>query len=266
MNHIFQRILGKYQHLKTVVLTPSFPRIQLNSSIRIEPLGSLYGRKYVVISSLGPEPLLVSGGVGEDITFDVEFISQHNGHAILIDPTPRAIEHISGVVSRFGRQSQSPYSENGMQSPESYDLSKLNSSNFSFHPYAMLDSNRNVRFYEPPVREHVSYSVQNIQKKFGTRGAYIEVSAIGPNEIFDLTNKSLINVLKLDIEGSEYLFLSSAFNAGLFPEQILLEIDELHFPSFRSRRIAKRIFALLSNNNYDLLFRDGFNFTYVRRK
>lgn len=266
MNHTFQRILGKYQQLKTVVLTPKFPRIQVNSSTRVESLGSVYGRKYVVVSVLGSDPLLVSGGVGEDITFDVEFVSKYNAKAVLFDPTPRAIQHISEVVLRFGEKSQSPYSENGKQSPDSYNLSKLNSSKFYFYPYALLDSARDVRFYEPPICDHVSYSVQNIQKKFSTKGPYIQVSAIGPSEIFDLIDKSKISVLKLDIEGSEYLFLSSAFDVGLYPEQILLEIDELHFPSLRSRRIAKRILGLLLANDYELVFRDGFNFTYLRSR
>lgn len=266
MNHTFQRILGKYQQLKAVVLTPKFPRIHANSSIRIESLGSVYGRKYVVVSNLGSDSLLVSGGVGEDITFDVEFVSRHNANAVLFDPTPRAIEHVSEVMLRFGEKSQCPYSENGKQSPNSYNLSKLNSSYFSFYPYALLDSARDVRFYEPPISDHVSYSVQNIQKNFSTKGSHIQVSAIGPTEVLDLINKSIVSVLKLDIEGSEYLFLSSAFDVGLYPEQILLEIDELHFPSLRSRIIAKRIFRLLLANKYELVFRDGFNFTYLRTR
>jgi FkbM family methyltransferase len=250
--------------MRRAFLTPRFPEIDGNSKPYVESLGSDYGRKYVVASILGPKPLLVSGGVGEDITFDVEFVSKFGANAVLIDPTPRAIEHISAVVSRFGKQKLSLYSENGKQSPESYDLTKLNSTNLTFHPYALLDHPQKVKFFEPQVSEHVSYSIQNIQNRFSAKGSFIEVSAVGPKEVLDLINNSNIDVLKLDIEGSEYEFLKSAFDVGLFPDQVLVEIDELYFPSLRSRKIAKRIFRLFLANNYQLVFRDGYNFTYLR--
>ena len=264
MYSIFRRLSGKFKQIRKALLTPNFPEIDGNSKPYIASLGSDYGRKYVVTSILGPKPLLVSGGVGEDITFDVEFVSKFSANAVLIDPTPRAIEHISAVRNRFGKQNLSLYSENGKQSPESYDLTKLNSNNLTFHPYALLDSTRKVKFFEPPMSDHVSYSIQNIQNKFSAKGSFIEVFAIGPKEILDLINNSNIDVLKLDIEGSEYEFLKSAFNVGLFPDQVLVEIDELYFPSLRSRKIAKRIFRLFLVNGYKLVFRDDYNFTYLR--
>jgi hypothetical protein len=264
MNHSLQRLSGKFQQIRFAILTPNFPQIDINPTLNIEPLGSLYGRKYVVISHLGPEPILVSGGVGEDITFDIELISKFDAKAHLIDPTPRAIHHMAAVSARFGQKNQSEYSENGKQSPDSYNLTKINSTNLIFHPFALLDQARLVKFYEPPVRDHVSYSVQNIQKGFSSKGSYIEVNAIGPVEINEIVKYLMISVLKLDIEGSEFLFLSSAFEIGLFPHQILIEIDELHFPSLRSRKIAKRIFKLLNEYDYQLVFRDGYNFTYLR--
>jgi hypothetical protein len=127
-----------------------------------------------------------------------------------------------------------------------------------------LDSARKVKFFKPKISHHVSYSIQNIQNRFNAKDSFIEVFAIGPKEISGLINNYNIDVLKLDIEGSEYEFLKSAFKVGLFPDQVLVEIDELYFPSLRSRKIAKRIFRLFLTNNYKLVFRDGYNFTYLR--
>jgi hypothetical protein len=99
--------------MRRAFLTPRFPEIDGNSKPYVESLGSDYGRKYVVASILGPKPLLVSGGVGEDITFDVEFVSKFGANAVLIDPTPRAVEHISAVKSRFGKKTMSVIQKKG---------------------------------------------------------------------------------------------------------------------------------------------------------
>ncbi len=136
-----------------VLLTPRFLKIDMSSNLRIESLGSDHERKYIVISILGPEPLLVSDGVGDDIIFDVEFISRYSANVKLIDPLPRAIEHISAVTTRLGEENQSSYSGNGKQSPDSYDLTKSNSTNLTFDPCAMLDAARKARFYEPPISD-----------------------------------------------------------------------------------------------------------------
>ncbi len=208
--------------------------------------------------------MLVSGGVGEDVSFDVEFVSKHQGKAILFDPTPRAIQHINEVYCRFGLTSEVAYSSTGNQPSASYDLASISSDNFIFYKFALLNEPKIVKFYAPPAKDHVSYSIQNIQNRFNPKGAFIEVEAIGPNEVRNFVPNSSITVLKLDIEGSEYQFLHSCFMSNIFPNQILVEIDELHFPSIQSWKIAKKLFRLLRKNGYILFHRDGYNFSYIR--
>lgn len=208
--------------------------------------------------------MLISGGVGEDVSFDIEFVSNYRGEALLFDPTPRAAEHLKELASRYGKSSTASYASGGKQSIESYALENVNADNFHFFEFALLDSVDKVKFYEPPISSHVSYSVQNIQNSYTTSGNFIEVDAIGPAEVRVLAQNRSVDVLKLDIEGSEYQFLSACFKLNFFPNQILVEIDELHFPSIKSRKIAKNLFKLLGDNNYALVYRDGFNFTYCR--
>jgi hypothetical protein len=257
------RVAGKIAHFKATLLTPRFPRISYHEGITVQGLGSEYGRKFFS-TNLRDKPLLVSGGVGEDISFDVEFISQYGAKVYLFDPTPRAIQHIMEVNRRFGTTSECSYSKTGKQPANSYDLRLVNPKNLMLKEFALLESAKTVKFYEPPVPDHVSYSVQNIQNHFHSKGSYIEVQALGPQEVVQLTGTNYIDVLKLDIEGSEYLYLSSSFEKGIFPKQVLIEIDELHFPSLQSRSIAKKIFRLFEQYDYILIYIDGYNFTYVR--
>jgi hypothetical protein len=39
-------------------------------------------------------------GLGEDASFDVEFASKYNAEAIVVDPTPRAIQQFAEIVTR----------------------------------------------------------------------------------------------------------------------------------------------------------------------
>jgi hypothetical protein len=94
MKLLFTRISGKLAQIRAQLLTPKFPEIE-QIGISVESLGSEYGRKFFAYSELGVNPILVSGGVGEDVTFDVEFVYKYEGKAILFDPTPRAIQHIN---------------------------------------------------------------------------------------------------------------------------------------------------------------------------
>lgn len=265
MNSYFVRFLGKIQQVRTVLLTPRFPEVEIKREALIKPMGSAYGRKYIACSHLSANPILVSGGVGEDISFDVELISNYNARAILFDPTPRAITHIADISRRYGLPNQSQYSETGRQEAPNYNLVSVNAGNLALHPYALLEEAKIVKFFEPPSSDHVSYSIQNIQNHFKTLGAHIEVEAIGPREVLELISPMEIEVLKLDIEGSEFAFLDSCFRKEIYPAQILVEIDELHFPSFRSRKIARKLFKLFYENNYSLVYRDGYNFTYLRK-
>jgi hypothetical protein len=264
MNSYFVRFLGKIQQVRTVLLTPRFPEVDSLRDALIKPMGSAYGRKYIACSHLSANPVLVSGGVGEDISFDVELISRHNAKAILFDPTPRAITHIAEVSRRYGLPNQNEYSDTGKQDASNYNLISVNAGNLVLHAFALLEEAKLVKFFEPPLSDHVSYSIQNIQNHFKSLGAHIEVEAIGPKEVLGLISLMDIEVLKLDIEGSEFAFLDSCFRKEIYPAQILVEIDELHFPSFRSRKIARKLFRLFNKNNYSLVYRDGYNFTYLR--
>ena len=266
MSNLLEKISIKFFQFRLRLMTPKYPKIKGDPKITLDCLGSIYGRKYFSPSMLRSSPILVSGGVGEDISFDIEFITKFEAKGFLFDPTPRAIKHIEKAKEFYGFEQNQMYSDSGEQDIRSYNLKSINSSNLNFHSYALLDSPKVVRFYEPLNPTHVSYSVQNIQNQFSENGSHIEVSAIGPKEVCEVIKSNQIDVLKLDIEGSEYLFLSSCFESRIYPHQILIEVDELHFPSFKSRKIAKKIFSLLTSNKYQLIYIDGFNFTYILEK
>jgi hypothetical protein len=75
---------------------------------------------------------------------------------------------------------------------------------------------------------------------------------------------SSLNILKLDIEGAGLEVVQQMFKDHIFPDQILIEIDEMHFPSLKSKSRAQKFFRLFERNGYYLVSIDSCDFLYVR--
>jgi len=259
---VLRRVKFEIKNYRFRLFSPIYPEVL--PLYEVEKLGSLYGQKFLAPNLVGNSPILISGGVGEDISFDIEFLNKYGGEVFFFDPTDRAIKYIENLRQYLGNEKSIGYTVNGVQPYESYNLLNISTEVLNFYPLALLDSAKRVKFYQPRDASHVSYSVQNIQNSFSEIGNFIEVDAIGPIELCHIVNSKKIDILKLDIEGSEYYFLSSLFANDIFPIQILVEIDELSFPSIKSRKMANLIFRLMQENSYLLIKRSGFEFTYAR--
>ena len=55
------------------------------------------------------------------------------------------------------------------------------------------------------------------------------------------------------------------FADEIFPDQLLIEFDELHFPSFKSKRRGEKLFKILIRNGYVLVHRDSCDFTLIKK-
>ena len=124
-----------------------------------------------------------------------------------------------------------------------------------------------MRFFSPSNPQHVSHSIINYQNQYRENTNFIEVDSITIDNLLDQLNlkKEDINLIKLDIEGAEIEFLVDCFSKGFRPRQILVEFDELNFPSRRSFKRVTYINQILINNNYQLIKTDGqADFLYLK--
>ena len=79
-------------------------------------LGSNYGGWDFVKPKNGQFLNVISAGVGEDISFDIEFMNSYDCKVVLIDPTPRAILHVENVIKSLGKTKTKKYnSKSGNQ-------------------------------------------------------------------------------------------------------------------------------------------------------
>ena len=230
-------------------------------------LGSLYGGWTLIDNESLVGATIISAGLGEDASFDVEFAAKYGAQVIVIDPTPRAVEHFKNIERAIGEKAQTEYSEGGCQPVTAYDLSALSHSSLRLVRKALWDKTCALKFYCPSNPSYVSHSISNFQNNYSAETPFIEVQAQALDEILnDLDiDSSNIALIKLDIEGAEIEVLTQCMNVGIKPHQILVEFDELNSGSDRGFDRVTEVHGLLLNNGYGLAHNDGqANFLFVR--
>ena len=64
---------------------------------------------YFSDKNLSNQIVIISAGVGEDISFDIEMLNNYQAKLYLVDPTPRAILYIQKIIDKLGNSRTVPY-------------------------------------------------------------------------------------------------------------------------------------------------------------
>jgi FkbM family methyltransferase len=196
-----------------------------------------------------------------------EFETKYNCKIIVVDPTPRAIKHYDEIINNQGKAKSKSYVEGGKQSIHSYDLSNVNKDNFILISKALYDiDNKELKFFAPPNKKHVSYSLNNWQNNYYGTEDYIIIKTITVKSIQDKFNIENLEMIKLDIEGAATEVILSMLEHKIFPKQILVEFDELNkVTEISLRRFFDSHYKILSND-YKLVKTSSVfpNFLYIK--
>ena len=183
--------------------------------------GNQYGGFFASPLFINNNSIVYSFGIGEDISFDLEIINKHNSTVFGFDPTPKSIKWIANQ--------------------------KL-TNRFSFFEYGIADKTGLVDFYLPKNEENVS-------------GSFVNQININPDSkiqvqmksFYDLTielGHEYINIVKMDIEGAEYMVLENLLKSGIRIDQILIEFHDRFFPNGKQMTINS--IKLLEDHGYVL--------------
>ena len=225
----------------------------------VKHMGTYYGG-YDILENNFKYPVIISCGLGEDASFDIDMINHYDAKVIIIDPTPRSKKHFLEIKKRFGQDSKENYNETGNLLPECYNLKKVNDLNFLFVENAIWsNSGENIRLYFPKNTKNVSLTINNVNNsKFGNN--YYECKTINYLSILKKFNLEKVDILKLDIEG-----LKSILSCSILPNQILVEFDIRRRPSFSSLKILNKIHSGILQKYSLININEKGDFTYIKK-
>ena len=190
-------------------------------------LGNKGANWYVPLDLFDQTSVVYSGGVGEDISFDLELIKKYHCHIHAFDPTPRSI--------KFAQK-----------------LKKLK--HWYFYPWGIWIENKKIKFYQPKNKNDISASIVNLQK---TRRFFYGQSKTIKKIMKNLRHEK-IDLLKLDIEGAEEMVLLDILQQKIYPKVLCVELH--------NQLSINKIFHLISElrqQHYQLIKQDHLNFTFL---
>jgi len=246
---LIRRALGRV--LRTVFSPSSWLASQVVYPPRpLVKLGTQYGGWSIVeISGDISKKFAILCGAGEDVSFDLALQRQYDLNCIIVDPTPRAIRHFSKLCENVANGIDTPINNSGS---EFYDVQGVDFKKITYKPVAVWTKREKIKFWKPANDAHVSFSAANIQQT----NEFIEVDALPLEEIIDDESDN-IELIKLDIEGIGAKIAEALIARGLRPNQILLEFEEVFFPTKSSVTALKRAVRTLQESGYSLVHFDG---------
>jgi len=225
-------------------------------SLQLVRIGTEYGGWYCCRALLGPDRTAMCCGAGEDISFDVALNAKWDMRIICVDPTPRSIRHVESFLaaSRDGRRM---LIEAG---PLSYEMTGFREADFTFVARAVWSSDGVLDLFAPKDPAYVSYSAVNLQHTSET----IQVRSSTVGSLLSDFGVVRLSLLKLDIEGAEYEVLRSMLSAGILPEQLLVEFDQINQPLTPLFWVELvQVLRALRGAGYRLVHRERANYVFV---
>ena len=246
----------KFLFNSIVFFNPKF-----ENGYKMKQIGTKYGG-YSIYENFTKDPIIISCGVGEDVTFDVEMIDRYNAKILLIDPTPRAIKYYEMLKLRFGENGSKKYNESGRIDPFIYDMSKVHDKNLLFENKAISKTNdKKMELFYPLNNEHVSLSVN---KKSPDQKKFI-ATTVNLDNIIKKFSFEKIDILKLDVEGAELEVLEDIINKKIFPKQLLIEYDIRRNKNLKNKIILSKVHKKLLTYYKLIYINEKGDFTYLKK-
>ena len=226
----------------------------------MERLGTNYGGWYVPKNmELNENSIIYSGGVGEDISFDIKIQEKYKCNIFLIDPTEKALIHFNEVKEYYknGRQFLGNIQKDYIQSIQN---NKPDFSKFYYFNIGLWNCHDKLKFYKQNNKNYVSQSL--IENMFTQE--YDEVNVTTIKALMEEKKHKTIDLLKLDIEGAEIEVIQQMLDDKIFPKYILIEFDLFLKKKDPGNKKTNDLISRLLSLNYIILINDNFNITFYR--
>ena len=213
---------------------------QIAFNINCVFLGTEYGGFYLPNDFRLEDTIVYSFGIGEDLSFSQAVIKK-GGTVYAFDPTPKSITYVE-------------YS------------SLFHNPNFHFFPYGLSNKDGKEVFYMPIRDDWVSASV--ISHECVNTANAIEVEMKTLRTIMSELGHTHIDVLKMDIEGSEFKVIESLTNSKLRDMVVSLCAMELHgrFYATQEQEYTEKLYASMNKNGFYDFYGTDNEPTFIRMR
>jgi FkbM family methyltransferase len=221
-------------------------------------LGTDYGGWVVPGGFITAQSVCYLAGAGTDISFDVALAETYGCKVCIFDPTPRAQQHFFDLVNA---------TKNGKKMPinpqENYEITEKTLPLLEFHTLGLWDKPDVIKFFAPENSQHVSHSAVNLQHT----NTFFEASVDTIKNIMKKLNHTCVDLLKIDIEGAEYVVLDNFLAEKPDVKVICVEFDEINHPQGFGymRRIGNYINKMQAAGYVLFALDKNYNASFVRQ-
>jgi len=223
----------------------------------MERFGTEYGGWDIPINNEFDEnSIIYSGGVGEDMSFDLKLNNRYNCNIILIDPTQRAIKHYENLQKYYNNEE---VTFTGIQKDYIENIKNLkpNFNKFTYINLGLYNKKDTLKFYKQNNTNYVSQSL--IPNMFGNNYDVVNVDTI--KNLMNKLGHTRIDLLKLDIEGAEVLVLEQMLDDKIFPKYLCVEFD-LMLKNKDPNNLTQKLIEKLQKIGYIILINNNLNVTF----
>lgn len=248
------------KHFREIFLKKVSEKIDDNNPIIKQKIGTDYGGWILPLNFMSRNITAICVGAGEDITFDCQLVQLFDANVHILDPTDRAERHFNSLLNR--NLNKLPIDFINSQEMKKMYLIGDACSKLKFHKIGLFDKNGKVNFFPPKDVKHVSFSAENIQN---TKDP-ISLDVVKYSTLISNLSLKKLDLLKLDIEGSEHRVLNNIFSEkGIFPKILCIEFD--YFWSLNQKNLDMIIetIDLILANQYILYAVEKANVCFLKK-
>ena len=234
--------------------------------MNLKLFGSKYGGFYYPedLKHLNSKSIIYCIGAGEDISHDIEIAHKLNSIVYIFDPTPRSIGHVNYIKDLFNGTVEAIESKRYGGGDLNYINKILNykieSTNIKFSSYGVHTKNDTLKFYKPTNDEYVSHSLVEGMKS--DKFIYVDVKDLPT--IMKENNHTNIDLLKIDIEGSECDVIDHMIQNNIFPTYLSVDFDlGYHGEKIKDIQRVNDTIDKLKKYNYSILHNYGSDYSFL---
>jgi FkbM family methyltransferase len=214
-------------------------KVELNCTT--ERHGSSYGGWTICPIGIDSHSIVYSIGVGNDISFDVSMIDKYELKIHAFDPTPRVVQW---------------YNDNRLKVPDS----------FIFHTHGIENYDAEADFQPISTKHELRSSSHSTYAKPETKVFSVRVPMKTLETAMSELGHDKVDILKMDIEGSEWSVIPDIIDRNLEIYQILVEFHHLEFRNV-GIKATKNCLRMLAQKQYKIfaISDSGQEYSFIRQ-